>query len=344
MGGRKFFAQIKKFFSEDLSEVIGAYFDGEKIFVTRLTENFESVEIEADGSEIEQLAEKISLICRQKNWKASAVGFCLRESDAVTFQTEIDNVPEKEIPELVKSWARAQAGADATSSFAKVGEELWMETLPQSTIDEFCAAFEKFGMNLRALSVMPADLLEKISPFDRTKFISEIVRNKKAPNFLSARSSLADWKKFSFVAAAIFFVVILALSAKLFLDYDATSKQFDAAKISVDEMSEDIALKKILDEDIAALHKLNKISAAQGASPTKFNLLVNLGKIAGGDGRLTKIQIDEKSLEVEGTTNSPDAVKAYLSRMKNFVVQSARLESSAERDDGEIIFLIRATL
>ena len=51
---------ITNFFREDLSEVIGAYFDGEKVFIARLTEKFETIEFEAYGLEIEQLAEKIS--------------------------------------------------------------------------------------------------------------------------------------------------------------------------------------------------------------------------------------------------------------------------------------------
>ena len=142
-----------------MGEIIGAYFDGEKIFIARLTKKFETVEVEAYGLEIEQLAEKISIVCKEKSWRTSEVGFCLRNEDAVTFQTEISNVPEKEIPALVKSWAVAQAGADAIFSFAKVGEELWMETMPKSKADEIFSAFKKFGINLRGLSVMPADML-----------------------------------------------------------------------------------------------------------------------------------------------------------------------------------------
>ena len=174
--------KLKNFFREDLSEVIGTYFDGEKIFVTRRTEKFETVEVEADGSEPENIAEKISLVCSQKGWKTSLIGFCLREEDVVTFQTEAGNVPEKEIPAMVKIWATAQAGADAMFSFVKVGEEIWMETLPRARSKEICAAFKKFNLNLRALSVMPADKLSKVHPFERTEFISEVIRERKAPN------------------------------------------------------------------------------------------------------------------------------------------------------------------
>ena len=161
MNLKNFLARLKNFFSEDLSEIIGAYFDGEKIFVVRLTENFEAVEVDADGAEPELLAEKISLVCAQKNWKTSAAGFCLREDDAVIYQSEISNLPAKEISAYVKSWAMAQRGKDAAFSFTKVGEELWMETLPGTRLEEFRAAFKKFNLNLRALSVMPADLLTK---------------------------------------------------------------------------------------------------------------------------------------------------------------------------------------
>ena len=328
---KKFFERFKNFFREDLGEVVGAYFDGEKIFIVRLTEKFETIEIDADGAEPEQLAEKISLACAQKGWKTSAVDFCLREEDAVTFQSDVANVPEKEIPALVKSWAMAQAGADAEFSFAKVGAELWMETLPRAKVKEFVAAFKKF------------DLLTKVEPFDRTEFITEIVREKKSPNLLSARGGTWNFEKISAAVAAIFFIGIILSSAKLFLDYREASDKFDAAKISLEKFSEDLALKKNLDANIAELHRLNAL-AAQIEPEKNFNLLINLGKIASDDVRLTKIRTEENFLELEGLTDNPDAVRNYLARVRNSVVQSARLEQSSERDDGEIVFVIRADL
>ena len=336
--------ELTNFFREDLSEIVGAYFDGEKIFVAHLSEKVETFEIDADSSEIERLAEKISLVCNRNGWRTSAVGFCLREGDAVTFQTEVENIPERDYPALVKSWAVAQGNKDAISAFTKVGTELWMETLPQTTIDEFCAAWKKFGMNLRGLSMMPVDLLTKITPIDRAKFIAEVVRDKKAPNLLAARNSILNWKKISAAIAAIFFIALLVTTIKIFLDDNEAHAQLDAAKISVNERRDDLALKESLDADIAELNRLNQIGASQNITPTKFNLLINLGKVAGGGVSLTKIRADENFLELEGIAVTSDAVKSYLSRVKNSVVQSARLESSKARDDGDIIFTIRATL
>jgi len=334
---------LKKFFREDTSEIIGAYFDGEKIFIARLTENFETTEIDAPDTTIEELAEKISLTCRQKGWKASSVGFCLREGDAVTFQTEIDNIPEKEIPALVKSWALAQVGENAVYSFAKVGKEFWMEAMPRVRVEEVYTAFKKFGMNLRGLSVMPADMLTKIQPFDRAKFISEVVRNKKAPNLLVAQNSVWHWKKISVATATIFFIVLLSGSAKLFADYNDASTRLDAAKASLDVMRDDLALKETLDADIKELHSLNEL-AAQIKTNKNFNHLINLGKLAGGGVHLTKIRVEENFLELEGVTKTPAAIRNYLASVKASIIQSARLESSSERDDGEIAFVIRATL
>lgn len=342
MIAENFLTAAKKFFREDVSEIIGAYFDGEKIFVVRLTEKFETIELDADSADIEHLAEKISFVCKQKGWRTSAVGLCLRESDAVTYQTAIGNLPEKEIPAMVKTWALAQAGKDAAFSFAKVGSELWMETLPQARLKEICAAFDKFGLNLRGLSVMPADLLTKVAPFDKTKFIAEVVRNKIAPNFLTA-GSVWSWKKISQAVAAVFLIAMTVATFKTFWNYSAASDELDAAKLAVDELREDVALKKAIDADVAELHRLNKICAAQVNTPTKFNLLLNLGRIADKTIRLTEIRADGNSLEVEGSANTPDAVKSYLARVKSSVAQSARLESSAERDD-KIVFVIRATL
>ena len=336
------FSRQKKFFLEDMGEVIGAYFDGEKIFIARLTKKFETVEVEAYGLEIEQLAEKISVLCKEKGWRTSAIGFCLREEDAVTFQTEISNVPEKEIPALVKSWAVAQAGADAVFSFTKLGEELWMETLPKSKADEIFSAFKKFGLNLRGLSVMPADMLTKLHPYDRTEFIVEVVRNKISPNLLTKRGVSFDWLKISYVVAAIFIIGLIIGSTELFLDYSAAANKLDAAKVSVENLSEELALKKNLDENISALHRINEL-AAQVEPTENFNRLLNLGRIADKNIRLTKIRVEENSLELEGSADDSAAIKNYLGKVKGNVASSARLESSTERDD-EISFVIRATL
>ena len=340
----KFLAQVTKFFRADLSEVIGAYFDGDKIFIVRLTENFETIEIDADSSELEHIAKKISLTCQQHGWKISAVGFCLQESDAVTYQTTVENIPDKEIPAFVKSWAITQSGIDALFSFDNVGKEIWLETLPRATVDEFCTTFKNFGMNLRGLSVMPTNLLTKNNPFDNAKFIAEIVRNGKSPNLLSSRDSMWNWEKFSPAIAAVFLIVMLISSAKLFIDYRIASNELDAIKISLQERHEDLDLKKNLDADIAELNRLNKLCAEQGITTAKFNLLVNLGKVAGGGVHLTKIRADENFLELEGISVTPDAVKSYLSRVKSSVIQNARLENSSENKNGDITFTIRATL
>ena len=337
------FERIKNFFREDTKEIIGAYFDGEKIFIARLTEEIETIELDAEGEEIERLAEKISLVCKQKAWKTSSVGLCLREGEVVTFQTEVDNVPEKEFPALVKTWAVAQAGNAAIFSFAKVGEELWMESLPRTRVEEFISAFKKFGLNLCGLSLMPTKLLDKNSPFDRAKFIAEVVRDKKSPNFLSLQGSVWSWTKISLATAAIFFAVMIIGSAKVFFEYSEASDKLDAAKISIDELSEDLALKENLDAEIAELHRLNNL-VAQVAVKKNFNLLINLGRIAGGDVRLTKIRVEENILEVEGTSDNPAAVRNYLARVKTSVIKSARLESSAMNEEGDIVFLIRVAL
>ena len=321
------------FFRGDISEIVGAYFDGAKIFVVRLTEKFETVAVNADALDIEHVAEKILLVCRQRGWRTQAVGFCLRESDAVTYQTDI-NIPAEELDAFVISWARAHGGKDAASAFVITGGEIWMETLPRTTTDEITAAFRRRGLNLRALTVMPADLLTKTEPFRHAEFIADIVRQRKSPNFL-ARSSAVDWRRVSAAVAAIFFAAIVISSVKLFADYGAASAELDAAKISADSLRDDLAIKQAIDADSAELNRLNRLAAANDITPTKFNLLVNVGRVSGV--HLTGIRADENFLEVEGLSDTPDAVRNYLSRVKTFA-PSARLERSTE--DG---FTIRAT-
>lgn len=332
---------VLQFFREDMGAVVSAYFDGEKLYVVRLTEKFETIEVEANGSEIEQLAEQIAQVCKQKGWATSTIGFCLREEDAVTFQTEVGNVPAKEIPALVKSWAFAQAGDDAVFSSVTIGEELWMETMPRVKVNEICAAFKKFNLNLRGLSVMPVDTLTKVHPYDRTEFITEVVRDKKAPNLLTS-SGVWSWKKISQAVAAIFVIALIIGSAKIFIDYREASNNLDAAKNAFENLSEDVALKQIIDTDIAELHRLNKL-AAQIVAPNNFNLLINLGKIADSSIRLTNIRVEENFIELEGLATKPADVRNYLARVKSSVAQGARLERSEESDDGDIAFVIRAS-
>lgn len=343
MDNSKFFSRVINFFREDLSEVIGAYFDGEKIFIVHMTDTLEAVTVDADSSEIEHLAERISLVCLQRGWKTQSAGFCLQDGNAVTYQTVTDNVPEKDIPALVKSWANAQTGVDATFAFMRQDNNVWMETLPRKTVDEFSAAWKKFGMNLRGLSVMPVDMLTKIDALARAEFIARVVRERTAPNLLSTRGAW-NLKKISLTAAAIVLIALAIGSAQLLADYDTASDELDAANRSLAKLRDDLALKKNLDADIAELHRLNKLGAAQDVSPKKFNLLINLGKVAGGGVSLTKIRAEENFLELEGISVTPDAVKSYLSRVKSNVAQSARIESSTEQDDGYIAFVIRATI
>ena len=337
-------AQLKKFFREDSDEIIGAYFDGEKIFVVRPAENFEAAEIFADGAEPEKFAEKISLVCAQKNWKASAVGFCLRERDAVTLQTDVANVPEKDFPAMVESWSRAQAGIDAVNSFVKVDGGLWMETLPRSRVDEICAAFRKVGLNLTALSVMPSDLLTKRNPLERARFIADVAANKTSPNFLHTRRGMSlDAKKISAALAIIFLVWTFVRASGIFADWYAAANELDAANLALNELRDDMNLKKFFDEDIDALRRLNNLTVAVTATKT-FGLLINLGKVATGDVHLTTFRADENSAEVNGRATNAEAVKLCLARVKNSVTKAARLENSSAGDDGEITFAIRADL
>ena len=333
-------SRVRDFFKETTGAIVGAYFDGERLFVVQLTEKFETVEVEADGSEFEQIAAQIAQICRRKDWSTSAIGFCLRAEDAVIFQTEVGNVPAKEIPALVKSWATAQAGAEAVFSSATVGAELWMETLPRIKVEEICAAFKRNGLNLRALSVMP-DAAANVHPYDRTEFISEVVRDKKPPNLL-ARGGVWSWKKLSLATAAIFLGVMIILSAKLFADYGAAADNLDAAKLAVENLRGNLAIKQAVDADIAELRRINAL-AAQIDDPDNFSLLLKVGKLADRSIHLTSLRVDEKTLELEGTATAPAAIRNYLARMKSSVAATARLESSSEHD-GEIAFTIRASL
>ena len=339
----RFFLAAKNFFREDTGEIVGSYFDGETIFIVRLTDTVDTCEISADGEDFAQLAEKISVACRQRGWQTQNVGYCLRERDAVTFQSELPNVPEKDFPALVKTWSQAQAGIDAANSFATVDGGLWMETLPRATADEICAAFRKFNLNLTALSVMPANLLAKITPFDRARFIAEIAEKKTSPNLLRQRATSLDVKKLSAAVAVIFLVAALVTAIQIFADWRTAANEFNAAKLAVDNLRDDISLKKFFDEDVGELQRLNNLTVGVAATKT-FNALINFGNVASGDVHLTNLRVDENSAEIDGLATNSDAVKSCLARVKNSVTARARHENSSTGDDGDIVFAIRADL
>ena len=160
---------------------------------------------------------------------------------------------------------------------------------------------------------------------------------------MTKRGGLWNWLKISQAAAAIFAIGLIIGSAKLFLDYNAAANKLDAAKLSVENLSVELALKKNLDENISALRKINE-RAAQVETTENFNRLLNLGRVADKNIRLTKIRVEENSLELEGSADDAAAIKNYLDKVKSNVANSARLESSAERNDEEISFVIRASL
>lgn len=343
MDGVNFLSAAKNFFREDTGEIVGSYFDGETIFLVRLTDIVDTAEISADGEDFAQLAEKISVACRQRGWQTQNVGYCLRERDAVTYQSEMPNVPEKDFPALVKTWSQAQAGIDAASSFATVDGGLWMETLPRATADEICAAFRKFNLNLTALSVMPSNLLTKITPFDRARFIAEIVEKKTSPNLLRQRATSLNVQKIASSVAVIFLVAAFVTATRIFEDWYAAANELDAAKLAVNNLRNDLNLKNFFDEDIGELQRLNNLTVAAAATKT-FGVLINFGKVASGDVHLTNIRVDENSAEINGRATNSDAVKSCLARVKNSVTARARHENSSAGDDGEITFAIRADL
>lgn len=347
---KKYFERIKNFFREDFSEVLGIYYDGEKIFLARLTKKFETAEVNFETdlddklSPIAQLAEKIAVICSQRGWRTSKVGLCLREGDAITFRSNFENVPPDEIDSAIKTWATSQAGKNAPYTFAEVEGEIWAETLTKTLVEEYISAWEKNSIHLCALTVVP-DFSEEesLDNLDRAVFIAKVVAEKKAPNLLAER--IADWnvKKFSLTAAAIFILIFCVISAKIFYDYHQAENELEAAKKILSEESETLVLKKSLDADIAEMKKINSLLVEQQESFSKLNVLIRLGKISGGSAQLKKINATENFTQIEGLAENPDALEKYLSRLKNSFAQSVKLENTSTTDGGEINFVIRLT-
>ena len=334
---------ILDFFKEDFSEIIGAYYDEKKIYVCRRLEGkFETAEVnftaELDGeiSEIEQIAEKISMICSKRGWKTSKTGFCLREGTAVTFDTLISNIPQNEIENIVKSWVVAQVGEKCRYAYLRENDEIWMEGISKTSSKEYVAAWKKNSMKLFALTVMPENFSAQINPsepIDFAKFVAEVIAERKSPNLLTKNLSVWNYIKISVAIAAIFFFAIFGISSKLFYDYNSAAAQIAEIQARLDNKADALAFKEVAESNIAEMKRLNALCAKQPGSYKNFNALVQLGRIADGKTFLRKIKTFANSIELEGITDNPEEIKNYVNRLKNSVSPNIKTGNLSSTDD-----------
>jgi hypothetical protein len=333
-----------------LNSVLGVYYDEEKIFLARIADKLETAEInfEIDSSRnapaVEQLAEKIKFICNKNGWKNSRVGVVLRDGAAVTLQTDFKNVPADEIPKAVEIWAVAHAKSNARYTSIQRGNEIWMEALPASIVEEYISAFEKNSMILCALTEIPSVLNDErpLTPFNRAVFAADIVKNNKSPNILSTKISTWNIKKISLTAAAIFLIVLTGFSAKLANDYFSAAKRAETAHTRFNSQNDAFYLKQNFDASTARLKQLYGLICTQDINLQKFNALIKIGGLSDGKIILNKIKTSGETLELEGTAESPEIVKHYLNRLKNSILPKVKLKSSSEID-GQFIFSISVT-
>lgn len=335
------------FFREDLSEILGVYHDGEKIFFARLTDKIEFDEInfeiaDNDTPAVEQLAEKIKFFCNKNLWQASKISLILREGTATTFQTDFKNIPAAEIENAVKIWAAAHVEKEAQYTFIKSADEIWMEALPASIVEEYISAFEKNSMQLCNITEFPTILSDNDrppTPYNRAAFAVDIFKNKKPPNVINKKFSTWNIKKISLAAAAIFFIALIGFSARICHDYYNAFKRAETAQERLNNFSDEIYLKQDLNAVTAQIKQFDAAISTQDINSKNLNALLKIGKISDGKIFLDKIKATDETVELEGVAESPDAVKLYLNRLKKFVSPKIKLKNSDEID-GQIIFSI----
>ena len=335
---------ILNFFKEDFSEIIGAYYDEKKIYVCRRIDGkFETAEVDftakldGDISEIEQIAEKIFMVCSKYGWKTSKIGFCLREGTAITFETQFSHIPQEEIEKAVKTWAVAQVGENCRYAYIHKDDEIWMETISKTSAKEYVAAWKKFSMKLCALTVMPENLqINSSEPIDFAKFVTEVIAERKPPNLIAENLSTWNYLKISVAVAAIFFCAIFGISAKLFYDYNSAAAQLAELQARLEGKADALAFKEVAESNIAEMKRLNALCSKQPDSHKNFNALIQLGKIADGKTFLRKIKTSANSIELEGITDNPEEIKNYVNRLKNSVSPKVKTGNLSSTDDGTI--------
>lgn len=326
------------FFRNDFSKILGIYFDGDKIFLAYLASEIEFSEINFSG-DTNQLAEKIAYLCAKNDWENVKVALALPKGAAVTFQSDFKNVPASEVSDAVKIWAIAHAGKDSRYSFVKRGNEVWMEALPESLIEEYDAAFEKNSLQLCALTEIPDNPQHQLTPYNRAESAAEIALNDATPNFLTEKISLWNFKRIALAAAAVFLLAISLVSAKLTHEYFSAVAQVESARGNLSAFNEVAAFKEIIDADAIEMRRLNEFSATQNVTAEKFNALVKIGRQVDGKVWLDKVKASNNTIELVGAADTSDALRNYLSRLKSFA-QNIKLENSSV-NDGQIDFLIQ---
>lgn len=336
------------FFREDFSEILGVYYDGEKIFLARFTDKIEMdelpFEISNDAPSTLQLAQKIKFLCNKNFWQNPKISLILREGTAATFQSDFKNIPAAEIENAVKIWATAHVGKEARYTFIKADNEIWMEALPASIVEEYVDAFAENFLTLCNLTEFPtifSDADRPPTPYNLAIFAADILKNKKPPNILPEISTW-NFKKIALTAAAVFFIVLAGISAKTGHDFYTAENSLKTAQNRFTANDDTFILKSTLDASTAKIKQFDGVISAQNVNPEKFNALLKIGKLSDGKIFLDKIKANGETVELEGVAESPDAVKLYLNRLKNFISPKVKLKNSAE-EDGQFIFSISIT-
>ena len=335
------------FFREDAGEILGVHFDGEKIFIARLNDKIEVEEFcfeiaDNQTPAVEQLAQKIKLICNKNLWHNPKISLVLREGTAATFESDFKNIPAAEIASAVKIWAVAHVGQDARYTFIKSDSEIWMEALPALIVEEYISAFDKNSLQLCNLTEFPTILSDDARPptsYNRAVFAADILKNKKPPNILPEKNSAWNTKKIALVAAVAFLIVLVGISAKLGHNYFTAVNSLETAQNRLKSQADTNLLKSESDAATAQIKRFDSLISAQNINPKKFNALIKIGRIYDAEIIPNKIKATDETLEIEGVAESSDAVKIYLNRLKNIVSPKVKLKNSTE-DDGQIIFSI----
>lgn len=343
---------IFNFLREDFSEVIGAYHDGTKIYLSRRVgdkiENIDvnfSVDDDANISGVEQLAEKISALCSQRGWSTSKMGLCLREGVALTFQTQFGTISPQEIDDAVKIWATAQVGKGALYDSIKSDGEVWMEAIDSTTAEDYIKIWRNNGMKLCALTIMPEEITMRLNltkPITHAEFVAEVVAKNKTPNLIAEYLTAWNYKKISLAIAAGFLIAFTLIFVQTSYKYQVAAAQLETAQSFVDEHAADLETKKFIEKNISEMRRLNENCAAQNNSMTTFNALVQIGKIADGKTRLTKIKSSANSIELEGISEDTDEIKSYVNRLKKITPQVKLGNFSSE--DGSTKFTVHLRL
>ena len=325
---------------------------------------FEMIEI---GEELqiraEELAEKISMLCRTRGRSTSVMALCLNQGDVVIDVDDLSNVPAAELTNAVRYHVAAAgnfAVDNVLSDCVELGERVWMEGISASDARIWSDAWKKNSMQLAVLTAIPDNFnaiddieinnIEITSGLRNAIGAARIAAFQSSPNLLSdelKRLSGWDFRKF---AAAVAALTLLGLSSFFAVDHWQYNQTAEALAIENEQLAyleQDQRLKNAIERELGAIDRRRQLIAELSKEVFPWrSVLIHFGTFHVDGVWLNQItSTDDKSIELRGEAVDYEAMSEFIETLEeddDFFKHEPEIRSAQSARGGETIeFVVR---